>query len=125
MLKKYFVVVIAFLLFFGCKKSMDELNIDPNSPASANPDYLFTYAVTKGMGSYITNVDVQYWMLMNWTMYFATFKGVDAGKEYELNNGKDNLWSEVYNQSLINSHEVIKITKDDPSLIKSRAKLYF
>ena len=96
---------------------MDELNVNPNAADSANPDYLFTYSVSKGMGSYITNVDVQYWMLMNWTMYFASFKGVDAGKEYQLNNGKDNLWSEIYSQSLINAQEVIRFTKDDPSLV--------
>ncbi|MCX6290367.1 MAG: SusD/RagB family nutrient-binding outer membrane lipoprotein [Bacteroidetes bacterium] len=117
MKKNISLLLFTIILFSGCKKSMDELNVNPNSPEVANPDYLFTYSVTKGMGSYNTDVYVQYWMMMNWMMHSAVLGGLDAGKEYEENSGKNNLWAELYSQSLINAHEVIRFTKDDPSLI--------
>jgi len=108
------------LVFTGCKK-MDELHLNPNDQVVTNPDQLFTFSVTRGMGSYITNVDVQYWMLMNWTMYFGTLGGVPAGKEYELNSGKDNLWNELYSQALMNAREVVQLTSSDPSLVNKTA----
>ena len=49
---------------FSCKESMDELNVNPNSPTNTNPDYLFTFSVVKGMGSYITNANFNYWTVI-------------------------------------------------------------
>jgi hypothetical protein len=94
----------------ACKKSMDELNVNPNSPTTTNPDYLFTYSVVKGMNSYITNANVHYWLMMNWNMYFANLGGVDAGKEYDSNDGKDAFWTEHYAQALMNAREVQRLT---------------
>lgn len=105
----------------GCKKSMDELNVNPNAPVSVSPDYLFTYSVVKGQGSYITNANLHYWLLMNWDMYFANLGGVDAGKEYDSNDGKDAYWNEVYAQALMNAKEVERLTANDPYLINKNA----
>ena len=92
---------LVLVIPFACKDSMDDLNVNPNAPTNTNPDYLFTYSVVKGMGSYITNANFNYWTIMNWNMYFATLGGVDAGKEYDSNDGKDAWWNEVYAQGLI------------------------
>ena len=105
----------------GCKKSMDELNVNPNAPVSVSPDYLFTYSVVRGQGSYITNANLHYWLLMNWDMYFANLGGVDAGKEYDSNDGKDAYWNEVYAQALMNAKEVERLTANDPYLINKNA----
>lgn len=115
---------VALLLLVSapaCRKSMDELNVNPNAPVSVNPDYLFTYSIVKGMGSYITNANVHYWLLMNWNMYFATLGGVDAGKEYDSNDGKDALWSEYYTQALMNAREVQRLTEGNTYLINKNA----
>lgn len=115
--------LLLLLLIFctACKKNMDELNVNPNSPPYSNPDYLFTFSVTKGMASYNTNVYLHYWTLMNWNMYFATLGGVDPGKEYDSNEGKNSFWNEVYSQGLINAQEVIRLTENDPALINKTA----
>lgn len=121
--KTAIIIAMGLFLFIptGCRKSMDELNINPNAPENGNPDYLFTYAVVKGMNSYITNANVHYWLLMNWNMYFATLGGVDAGKEYDSNDGKDALWSETYTQALMNVREVQRLTRDNPYLANKYA----
>jgi len=105
----------------ACKKSMDDLNVNPNAPSFVNPDYLFTYSVVKGMGSYITNANVQYWLLMNWNMQFATLGGEQAGREYDSNDGKDALWNELYAQSLMNAREVQKLSSGNPYLINKNS----
>lgn len=112
---------VMFLILPGCQKSMDELNVNPNAPVTTNPDYLFTYSVVKGMNSYITNTNVHYWLTMNWDMYFATLGGVDAGKEYDSNDGKDALWTEHYSQALMNAREVQRLTQNDPYLINKNS----
>src|SRR6185436_20102761 len=53
--------------------------------------------------------------------YFGTLGGVPAGKEYELNSGKDNLWNELYSQALMNAREVVQLTSSDPSLVNKTA----
>lgn len=122
-MKKLLMVISCGLIIAtaGCKKSMDELNVNPNSPTSVSPDYLFTFSVVKGQGSYITNANLHYWLLMNWDMYFANLGGVDAGKEYDSNDGKDAYWNEVYAQALINAREVQRLTASDPYLINKNA----
>lgn len=120
-----YLVIFTFSLIVpfttGCKKSMDELNVNPNAPVTVNPDYLFTYSVVKGMNSYITNANVHYWLTMNWNMYFATLGGVDAGKEYDSNDGKDALWTEHYAQSLMNAREVQRLTAGSNYLINKNS----
>lgn len=116
-----FCLIAVLALLPSCRKSMDELNVNPNAPQAVNPDYLFTYAVVKGMGSYITNANLQYWLLMNWNMNFATLGGVDAGKEYDSNDGKDALWTELYAQALINTREVQRLTAGNNYLINKNA----
>ena len=110
------VMIMMMFVHSSCRKSMDELNVNPNAPDQTNPDYLFTYSVYSGMGTYITDVNLQYWNLQNWDMYFATLGGVDAGKEYLANDGKDQYWKELYSRSLINAHEVLRLTNNDPYL---------
>lgn len=100
---------------------MDELNVNPNAPVTVNPDYLFTYSVVKGMNSYITNANVHYWLTMNWNMYFATLGGVDAGREYDSNDGKDAFWTEHYSQALINAREVQRLTAGNNYLINKNS----
>jgi hypothetical protein len=121
---KRIVALFLFLVLvipFACKDSMDDLNVNPNAPTNTNPDYLFTYSVVKGMGSYITNANFNYWTIMNWNMYFATLGGVDAGKEYDSNDGKDAWWNEVYSQGLINAREVQNLTNGNAYLINKNA----
>ena len=117
----FFAGIFFLLSTSACKKSMDELNVNPNSPTTTNPDYLFTYSVVKGMNSYITNANVHYWLMMNWNMYFANLGGVDAGKEYDSNDGKDAFWTEHYAQALMNAREVQRLTAGNNYLINKNS----
>lgn len=113
--------LIGFFLLSGCEKNFEELNSNPNAPDFTNPDYLFTYSVVKGMGSYNTNTGVKVWGLMDWEMYLATLGGKESGKEYEMTDSKNDLWRELYVDALSNVYEVVKLTKNNPSLVNKYA----
>jgi len=119
--RTYTLLLVLTVFFAGSCRKMDELNVNPNSPTSVNPDYLFTQSVVSGMGSYIANVNLNYWVVSHWIMNFATLKGDPAGREYETNSGKDLWWKETYSQALINAHEAVRLTKDNPALVNKTA----
>ena len=104
------------IVFSSCKKELMDMNVDPNNPKSTDPDYVFTYSVANGLPSYTTEVNAGQWGLMYWVMYIAPMYGIEAGKEYQMSQSKDNLWSETYVNALNNAQEVIRLTKDNATL---------
>lgn len=124
-MKRYIIIplllLLSVVLLCSCEKSFDELNSNPNAPDFTNPDYLFTYSVVKGMGSYNTNTGVKVWGLMDWEMYLATLGGKESGKEYEMTDSKNDLWREMYVDALANANEVVKLTRGNPALVNKYA----
>jgi hypothetical protein len=99
----------------GCKDDLTELNIKPDEPLSTDPNYLLTYALQQGMGNYNSDVTLEQWSLMNWTMFMAGRGGLEPGKEYEIPGGKDDFWREQYTHALSNTQLIIDLTSDDPN----------
>lgn len=105
----------------GCRKSLSELNENPNETLSTDPDFLFRYALIRGISSYNSDVNLHQWGLMTWMMYFAPRGGVEAGKEYIVPTGKDAFWTEQYADALGNLNELILLTADNPALSNHNA----
>jgi len=113
--------LLIILLLISCKKDLTELNINPNDPTSTNPNYLFTYALQQGMGNYNSDVNLEQWALMNWTMFMAARGGVEPGKEYVIPSGKDAFWNEQYSQSISNTQEIINMADENPDWVNLKA----
>lgn len=105
-----------FLFISSCKKDLTELNVNPNEPISTDLNYLFRYAQKEGISSYNSNVNLEQWSLMNWMMYMASRGGVEAGREYIVPTGKDAFWTEQYATALVNTHQILLLTKDSSEL---------
>ncbi|NVO04076.1 MAG: SusD/RagB family nutrient-binding outer membrane lipoprotein [Bacteroidetes bacterium] len=110
----FMTIVFSMVFITSCKKSLSELNINPNETITTNPEYLFRYSLKQGICSYNSDVNLKQWGLMNWMMYFATRGGVEPGKEYVVPTGKDAFWQEQYADALCNINEVILMTNDIP-----------
>ncbi len=97
MKKIYLILFIVFsLVLSSCIKDLEELNKDPpNNSTISDPDLLFKFAIKRGMGSYITNSNLEYNGLHQWMMYFAKRNGVEPGNEYPSPSGGDAFWNEV------------------------------
>ncbi len=122
----YIIIVFIALLGFSCEKSLEELNENPNAPEYANPDYLFTNSLIQGAGGYNTSVHVEQWGLMNWTQSLARLGGAEEGKEYEMSDEKNNLWSDLYAGSLMNASAIIDVVGDnaEQSNLKAISKIW-
>ncbi|NLA25017.1 MAG: SusD/RagB family nutrient-binding outer membrane lipoprotein, partial [Bacteroidales bacterium] len=109
-----YIIIFALLLgFTACVKDLTDINENPNEPLTTDLNYLFRYAQKEGISSYNSNVNLEQWSLMNWMMYLASRGGVEAGKEYTMPSGKDAFWTEQYATALINTNQIIILTKDD------------
>lgn len=115
-----FSLLLATILV-ACKKDLAELNINPNEPSGTDPNYLFRYALQQGTGNYNSDVNLEQWGLMNWTMFMAGRGGVEPGKEYLIPSGKDDFWREQFASSLSNTQVIIDMAKENTDMINMRA----
>lgn len=114
---KYNIFFLFILLLPACERDLHEININPNAPEITNPNHLFTNSLLKGNTSYLTDVQVEQWSLMNWTMTMATFGGLESNRIFEMPGQIDGLWRELYVDALMNAEEIIKITSGQPAEI--------
>ncbi|TVQ06419.1 MAG: SusD/RagB family nutrient-binding outer membrane lipoprotein [Bacteroidetes bacterium] len=114
------VIVFAFAAT-ACRKDLSELNINPDQPLSADPNYLYVYALQQGMGNYNSDVNLRQWSIMNWTMYLAARGGVEEGREYEMPSGKDAFWREQYTNTLSNTQIIIEMAAENPNMVNMKA----
>ncbi|MEI7594688.1 MAG: SusD/RagB family nutrient-binding outer membrane lipoprotein [Bacteroidota bacterium] len=116
-----FAILTFLLVSMSCKTDLTELNENPNEPCSTNINYLFRYSLKQGVGNYNTDVNLEQWGIMTWMMYLAPRGGVEAGKEYVIPSGKDGFWTEQYADALLNTQEIINLTKDKEDLKNQNA----
>jgi hypothetical protein len=115
------IVLLLAAMFTGCKKDLAELNTNPNEPSTTDPNYLFRYALQQGAGNYNSDVTLEQWGLMNWTMFMAARGGIEPGKEYIIPSGKDDFWREQYTNALSNTQVIIEMAAGDPDMVNMRA----
>ncbi|MDD2564199.1 MAG: SusD/RagB family nutrient-binding outer membrane lipoprotein [Salinivirgaceae bacterium] len=116
------VLLIIIILFgSGCVRDLAELNVNPDQPLTTNPNSLFRYVLQQGAGNYNSDVNLEQWGLMNWTMYMATRGGVEPGREYDIPSGKDVYWREQYTNTLSNAQEIVNMADQDPQLSNMKA----
>lgn len=121
MKKTIYISFIVLVMVASCTKITD-MNINPNDPTSTDPNYLFNYALQQGMGNYNSDVNLEQWGLMNWTMFMAARGGVEPGKEYVIPSGKDDFWREQYSQAISNTQVIIEMVDEShPELINLKA----
>jgi len=118
---KILSALILISLMTACVKDLTDLNVNPNDPTSTDPNLLFTYALQQSMGNYNSDVNLEQWGLMNWTMFMAARGGIEAGKEYVIPSGKDDFWREQYSNALSNTQEIIDMAEGDPAMINMKA----
>lgn len=122
MKKIYLIIFIVFsLVLSSCVKDLEELNKDPNNSTVSDPDLLFKYAVKRGMGSYITNSNLEYNGLHQWMMYFAKRNGIEPGNEYPSPSEGDAFWNESYIDAMNNVEVIIREAGTVPEMINKKA----
>ncbi len=91
----YFLIFTAFFTLTSCnKKSLTDLNNNPNTTQSAVPDYIFTGAILAMQAS-------NYSVLAEGMQYFSTYKEVPGvGDKYYSFNGTESDFTGYYTDKL-------------------------
>ncbi|RLD53161.1 MAG: hypothetical protein DRI94_00775 [Bacteroidetes bacterium] len=116
---KYMIAVGAILLTISsCRKNFEDINTNPNNPTQTNPEYLFTYILKEGGGEY-DMFTVNKSFLSQWIMYASKSFGNSTMPPYfYLTQQKiKGLWESFYTKILLNTNELLILTKDDPEAV--------
>lgn len=107
----YIYLLIAGTLLLsaaGCKKTLDESNINPNSSESAQPDYLLTAAIKATSDTYwgtTNNMNSSLLFVQHW----AKIQYTDPDRYIFANTDFQELWSVGYSKSIVNLNQIIKL----------------
>ena len=115
--KIIYILFIGTALLFGnsCRRNFEEINTNPNYPTETNPEYLFTYVLKEGGGEYdLFNMNKSF--LNQWVMYTSKFYGNSTMPPYlYLTQTKiKSLWESFYTKTLLNTNQILLLTKDNP-----------
>lgn len=104
---KLYILAFLALAFSSCKKELDEININPNAPEVAQPDYLLT-------GTTKTTVDT-YWGVTNnmnssllFAQQWAKVQYTEEDRFIFSNSSFTSLWSTGYAQSIAGFNKIIE-----------------
>ena len=128
MMRSRHIAIISILMlligFNSCRKEFDEMNINPNKPTFADPDYLFTQAVVKTFDDYLIGVNTEIWSFMVWTQQAANPAGISTnGDAYTYDNSAaEAIWSKYYTEVLINLKECIEQVDENEEDINKYAQ---
>lgn len=106
--KKLYILAILAIAFSSCKKELDEVNINPNAPEIAQPDYLLTGTTKATVDSYwgVTNN-------MNSSLLFAQqwakVQYTEEDRFIYSNSSFTALWSTGYAQSIAGFNKIIEL----------------
>jgi hypothetical protein len=108
---KYSTILLsgALLLTLGsCKKSLENINQNPNASQNASPDYLLTGATKATADTYwgtSNNMDASLLFVQHWSKIQYT----DPDRYIYTNTSFQELWSVGYAQSIVNFNQIIKL----------------
>jgi hypothetical protein len=92
----------------SCKKDLSETNQNPNSSATAQPDYLLTGAIKATADTYwgtANNMDASLLFVQHWSKIQYT----DPDRYIYTNIGFQELWTVGYTKGILNLNQIIKL----------------
>ncbi len=102
---KKLLPILAILLLFGCKKSFEELNTDPNNPVTADVKLVLTAAEDNILSEFSSREESYDFMSGTFIRAFAgTYSFYDNWNEI---TNRESDWDKLYN-GLLDAKDVIK-----------------
>lgn len=123
--KHIFLFVLTTLLISSCMDNFEEINKNPNYPATSDVDYIFNYVIKEGAGEYAgsgagriySTYNITY--VQKWIMHTAAVWGNSTMPPYTLFDQYriQNLWKYFYTDLLLNCTVLENMLEDDPDNI--------
>jgi hypothetical protein len=108
---KYSVIILfgaLLLLGTSCKKTLEDINKNPNASENAQPDYLLTGTIKNIADTYwgtANNMDASLLFVQNWSKIQYT----DPDRYIYSNSSFQELWTTGYTQGITNFNQLIKL----------------
>ena len=108
---KYTAIILSGALLLSatsCKKSLEDINKNPNASETAQPDYLLTGATKPIIDTYwgtSNNMDASLLFVQNWSKIQYT----DPDRYIYTSSSFQELWTTGYTKGVTNFNELIKI----------------
>jgi hypothetical protein len=111
---KYTAIILSGALLLSatsCKKSLEDINKNPNASEAAQPDYLLTGATKSIIDTYwgtSNNMDASLLFVQNWSKIQYT----DPDRYIYTSSSFQELWTTGYTKGVTNFNELIKIADE-------------
>lgn len=111
---KYTSILLSGALLLSlasCKKSLEDINQNPNASQNAQPDYLLTGATKATADTYwgtSNNMDASLLFVQHW----AKIQYTDPDRYIYTNTGFQELWAVGYTKSIVNFNQIIKLADE-------------
>jgi hypothetical protein len=108
---KYSTSIISAALLLSvtsCKKNLEDINKNPNSSETAQPDYLLTGATKSIVDTYwgtANTMDASLLFVQNWSKIQYT----DPDRYIYSNSSFQELWTTAYTKGITNFNEIIRL----------------
>jgi hypothetical protein len=108
---KYSAIILSATLLLtvtSCKKTLEDINKNPNASENAQPDYLLTGAIKNIADTYwgtANNMDASLLFVQNWSKIQYT----DPDRYIYSNSSFQELWTTAYTKGITNFNEIIRL----------------
>lgn len=118
-IKYILFAVIAITFVVGCTDNFEEINENPNHPATSDPNYIFTHVIKERAGEYGVFGNYNYNYVQRWVMQTAAVYGNSTMPPYELFDQYriGLLWELLYSNILTNCTMLEKYTANKEEMV--------
>ena len=118
-IKNILLAIIIGSFIVGCTNNFEEINENPNNPASSDPNYIFTHVVKERAGEYGVFINYNYIYVQRWVMQTTAVYGNSTMPPYELFDQYriKLLWEYMYSNILSNCTMLERFTADKEEMV--------
>ncbi|MGE4287265.1 MAG: SusD/RagB family nutrient-binding outer membrane lipoprotein [Salinivirgaceae bacterium] len=115
MKSKYTIALFFGLFISACTADFEEINKNPNNPATTEPVYVFNYVLKEGAGEFGIVTSYNYTYIQRWVMQTAAVWGNSTMPPYTLFDQYriQLLWEHYYANVLLNCVVLEEMTAED------------
>ncbi|MGM9476127.1 SusD/RagB family nutrient-binding outer membrane lipoprotein [Pedobacter sp. GSP4] len=106
--KKLYILAILAIALSSCNKELDEVNINPNAPENAQPDYLLTGAIKNTADAYWSTANTMNSSLL-FVQHWAKVQYTEEDRFIFTNSSFTALWSTGYSKSIAGLNKIIEL----------------
>ncbi|MDQ0108693.1 hypothetical protein J2T02_003832 [Chitinophaga terrae (ex Kim and Jung 2007)] len=104
-----FYILVAAVIFTGCRKELDRININPNEPTVPEPEYLLANGIKSNVDTYWGS-DATMETSLLYVQYWAKIQYPDPDRYIPASTNIQNVWNNFYAQGITDFTTLIQLS---------------